>query len=161
MIKKTPIVVFLFILVFLLTFGISRYNINKRAEKKSTYVTSTGNIIMGGMASDKEKIESFKKSVEEDSKFRKYWDLLHLSSKYEKEENYNTAIETRREALSYARTKGDVFQVIWGLIRLYEKTGQYELAIKEIDKVKTVNDREDVLKKAEEIRKRLLELKSQ
>ncbi|MBU1128997.1 MAG: hypothetical protein KJ995_08185 [Candidatus Omnitrophica bacterium] len=137
--------------VLLTTFGISKYDEKRKA--KLTYHTihesKDSTMIIGGMAENKEKIETFKESLKEQD-FRGYWDNLKLSAEQEKAENLLEAIALRKKALSYAKTKGDVFQVYWGLARLYEKNKQYGLAIEQLRKVIEVNSREDVKKDAKE-----------
>jgi tetratricopeptide (TPR) repeat protein len=143
--------------IFLIVFGISQHSKINQSDKHTYQImheTEDGVMVVGGSLQDKSKTDNFKSGLDEGS-FRKYWDSLHLSAKYEKEGNYSKAIESRKNALPFAKTKGDVFQIIWGLARLYEKSGQYELAVRELNKVPEVNDRIDVQQEAEEWKKRL------
>lgn len=145
------------IFCFLILWGHNKYLLTKR-DANITYHTShkTKNsaMLIGGMASDKDKVDIFRDGLEEKD-FRKYWDLLHEASAYSKEGNYGEAIRKNKEALNYAKSRGDIFQVYWGLARLYEKSGEYELALRILDKVPEVNDRKDVQQEAEEWKKRL------
>lgn len=138
-----PIVLFL----FLITFGISKYNEGKK-EKKLTYHTmhesKGGVMIIGGSADDKTKIDAFKDSLEEDDS---YWDNLHISSDYRRKGDINNAIIYTKKALEVARSKGDQFQARMGLARLYGMNKQYDLAIEEYKWCIDYSNRPDVIEK--------------
>ena len=120
--------------IFLLLFGISQYKAVK-VKTSSTYMTAykskDGSIMtMGGMASDKEKIDSFKKSMEEESE---YYDYLEASYSYEKKGDYQNAVTEGEKALEFAKARGDHWMVRASLAKLYEKVGKYDLALKQYD----------------------------
>lgn len=143
----------------LILFGISKYNTGK-AHRKNFHIVNSGNMLIGGMKNGKEKIESFKASLEEDS-FKKFWDQLNLSNQYRRKGDYANAIKLRKEALKLARGKGDEFQVRMGLAKLYEATKEYGLALEEYDWLLDYSDRSDVVEELNESRKRIERLKAE
>ena len=147
--KKIKYIIIFVIFAFPLLWEYNQYAA-KKGSPELTYHTkhesSNGVMIIGGMAKNKDKIDSFKDSLEEES-FSKLWDTLDLSNKYRKEGNIVKAIEIRKEALQYAKGKGDQFQVHSGLARLYNENKQYDLAIKEYEWCIDYSNRPDVIVK--------------
>lgn len=119
------------VVIFLVLFGISQYKTLKVTTSPiytSVYKSKSGAVMtMGGMASDKEKIDLFKKDLEQDDDF---WEYLDKSDKYTKNGEYLNAIEELKKATSIY--PGD-HTPHTRLTNLYEKIGQYDLAIKEYD----------------------------
>ncbi len=122
------------LVIFLVLFGVSQYKTLK-VKAPPMYMTiykSKGGAVMamGGTGSDKEKIDAFKKSLEENDEFS---DCLESSYSYEKKGDYQNAVIEGEKALELAKTKGDHWMVRAGLAELYEKVGKYDLAIKQYD----------------------------
>ena len=131
----THITIITVVTVFLVFFGISQYSQKKRI-KNDVYMTQSGAMIFGGMAKDKDKIESFKKDFEKDDVFNRFWNYLDLSVECEKKGDYTNAIIEREKALELAikeMGKAPQAQARDGLRELYEKVGMYDNAIKQYD----------------------------
>lgn len=132
--KKTPkILIISSITIFLILFGISQYK-NIGIKKSPTYATvhksEAGVMLISGMGSDKNKLDSFKKSLEED---KEYSDHIYASIQYEKNGDFEKAIIEREKALATTKNLGDIWGARVGLATLYEKVGKYDLAIKQYD----------------------------
>lgn len=118
------------IVVFLSLFGISQYkhiNVKPSPIYTTIYKSNAGVMTMGGMASDKNKIDSFKKDLEDDE----FLNYLEASYNYEKKGDNQNAVIQGEKALEFAKSAGDVWQVRAGLATLYEKIGKYDLALKQ------------------------------
>jgi tetratricopeptide (TPR) repeat protein len=138
------------ILLALVFFYASKHNIFQRAgkgEAKYTHTRRVGNMLIGGMMSDRDKIDSFANDIMEDDAFNKHWSLLEKSNELRKAGDYNGAIKARIEALEYAQGIGQKFQTKIGLARLYRMNGQYDLAIKEYEWCINYSNRPDVIEK--------------
>ena len=137
----------LFVLIFL---GISTYNTYQKPLKdgnKYIYTKKDGTMLIGGMKSDKEKIDSFAEDMTREDDFNKHWDLLDKSNELRKKGDYKGAIEYRLESLEYAKGIGQKFQVKLGLAKLYKMDKQYDLAIKEYEWCIEYSNRPDVIEK--------------
>lgn len=147
--NKTKFITFGIVFIFLMVWGYSRYSTQKVAPKQTyhtSYKTENSAMLIGGMAKDREKIDTFKKGLEEEN-FRAYWDNLHLASSYEKKGDIGNAILYTKKALEIAKSKGDTFQAKMGLARLYRENKQYELAIEEYEWCIEYSNRPDVIEK--------------
>lgn len=121
------------VVVFLLLFGVSQYKyIKVKASPIYTtiYKSNAGVMTMGGMASDKDKLDSFKKSLEQD---KEYSDHMYAAIQYEKSGDFENAIREREKAIEVTKYLGDIWMARAGLAKLYEKVGKYDLAIKQYD----------------------------
>lgn len=132
--KKTPkILITSSIAIFLILFGISQYK-NIGIKKSPTYATvhksEAGVMLISGMSSDKDKLDSFKKSLEKD---KEYSDHIYVAIQYEKNGDFENAIIEREKALATTKNLGDIWGARVGLAKLYEKVGKYDLAIKQYD----------------------------
>ena len=120
------------VVIFLLLFGISQYKYIK-IKASPVYMTmhksDTGVMTIGGMASDKAKIDSFKKGLEED----KCLNYLEASYSYKKQGDYQNAVIQAEKALELAKSRGDHWMVRTELAELYEQIGKYDLALKQYD----------------------------
>jgi len=146
--------IFLILVVIISAFYVISVPVRNRKSKK-TYTTSSGTMLIGGMASDKNKIEDFKKSLENDKAHRKFWDYIHMSSAEQEKKDYEKAIFYENKALEAARGKGDEFQARMGLARLYEQTKQYKLALEQYDWLLDYSNRPDVIAKLKESQARV------
>ncbi|MBU1808577.1 MAG: hypothetical protein KJ661_03335 [Candidatus Omnitrophica bacterium] len=130
--KNTKLSIISGIAVFLVLFGVSQYKITK-VKTPPTYMTAykskDGRIMtMGGMASDKEKIDYFKRDLEQDDESNRFWEHMDKYDRYTQKGEYSNAIEELKKAsVIYP---GDHMPHVF-LAKLYEKTEQYEFAIKE------------------------------
>lgn len=127
--------------VFLLLFGVGQYKsikIRTLPLYSIVHKSDSGVMLIGGMGSDKDKIDSFKEDLEKD---RQYWDYIHKASRYEEQGDYRNAIIFREKALELAEVDGDVWQARAGLGRLYGKLGEYDCALKEYDWLQTYQAR--------------------
>jgi len=145
----------------LLLFGISKYKPIRKPDKKLIHVTTTDNMLIGGLASDKEKIESFKKDFERKDDFNKLWEQLDISNDFRKKGDYEKAIFYREKALEFAKGQGECFQVRMGLAKLYEMAKHYDLALEEYNWLLNNTKRPDVIKELMESRERIEKVKAQ
>ena len=85
---------------------------------------------IGGMPSDKEKIDSFKKDLEQNNDSNNFWECIDKSDSYTKKGEYSQAVqELKKATIIYPNNHmPHAF-----LAQLYEKTEQYDLSIKEYD----------------------------
>lgn len=132
--KITKISIITGIVVFLVLFGISHYKAVKVKTSPiytTIYKDKSGAVMtMGGMAYDKDKIDSFRMSLEEESE---YYDYLEASYSYEKKGDYQNAVIEGEKALEFAKSRGNHWMVRASLVKLYEKIGKYDLAAKQYD----------------------------
>lgn len=138
----TSISIIVIVTIFLVFFGISQYGQKKKSGKNfyMTQVTKpSGVLIMGG---DRDKIEPFKKDLENNDYIDRYWDHLHQSTAYEKEGKLELAIAELEKALTIIKNG---LEAHWTLAELYEKNGKYDKSIKEYDWV--IACQEEILKK--------------
>ena len=149
----------------LLFFGISKYDVQNKINNRYGYFTSVKRkdsaMLISGMAKDRKKIESFKNDFERDDDFNKYWDQLHLASKYRKQGDYEKAIFHRQKSLEFAHGVGQRFQTKMGLAKIYEMNKQYVLAIKEYEWCVGYSKRPDVIKKLKTAIERIEGLKAE
>jgi len=130
-IKKVSIITG--VVIFLLLFGVSQYKYIK-VRMSPVYTTvhknDAGVMAISGMASDKGKLDSFKKSLDED---KEYSGHIYAAIQYEKSGDFKNAIHEREKALEGTKYLGDIWQARVGLATLYEKVGKYDLAIKQYE----------------------------
>jgi tetratricopeptide (TPR) repeat protein len=121
------------IVIFLLLFGVSQYKhikIKTSPIYTTIYKSNAGVMTIGGMASDKDKLDSFKKSLEQD---KEYSDRIYAAIQYEKSGDFENAIREREKALEGTKYVGDIWEARVRLATLYEKVGKYDLALKQYD----------------------------
>lgn len=121
------------VVIFLLLFGVIQYKhieVKKSPVYTTMYKSNAGVMIIGGMASNKDKLDSFKNSLEQD---REYSDHIYAAIQYEKSGDFENAISEREKALESTKYLGDIWEARAGLATLYEKVGKYDLAIKQYD----------------------------
>lgn len=131
--KITKISIISGVVIFLLLFGVSQYKYIKVKTSPvytTAYKSNAGVMLIGGMASDKNKLDSFKKSLEQD---KEYSDHIYAAIQYEKNGDFENAISEREKALENTKNYGDIWEARVGLAKLYEKIGKYDLAIKQYD----------------------------
>lgn len=86
-------------------------------------------------------VEGARVIAERNAKIDYFHDILDQGIKYEEEGKYDLAVEQYKKALD---THHDDWMAHCGLARVYEKSGQYELAIQEIDWIVAQNPRQQV-----------------
>ena len=123
------------ITILFILFGISQYAQKRKIVKEPIYTTRSGNIIIGVMASDKDKLESFKRDLDKDKDdpFNRYLDVAYS---YKDKGDYEKAIQYGERALKIAVDEmgsSPQYMVRDILAKLYEKTGKYDNAIKEFE----------------------------
>jgi len=121
------------VMLFLILFGISQYKyirVKVSPIYTTTHRSNAGVIAMGGMASDKDKIDSFKNDLEKKDTLGIYQDYINSAIAYKEKGDYEKAIKEALEALKIYPNNWTTHSV---LVDLYELAGKYDLALKEYD----------------------------
>lgn len=95
------------------------------SQHQGIYTTSTSNIIIGGMSSDKDKLDSFKRDLERDNEYSMH---IEHAYNYKKIGSYKKSIDEFKKALSIYPGDSTAHEE---LADLYEKIAEYELSINE------------------------------
>jgi len=121
------------VVIIFLIIGINCYEYIKTNESPlymTMYKSNTGSVmLLGGMTSDKKKIDSFKRDLEEDE----CSSYLDESYNYKKQGDYQNAIVQAEEALKLAKTINELWMIRTELADLYEKVGKYSFALNQYD----------------------------
>lgn len=130
LIKRTTIIVIILILTpFLYKLGLLYYMFYQ--EHKSAEI-------------GRKNLEGQEAMAEMKTKIHEFATIIRSGKQYEDEGRYNLSIEKYKMALEMAKEQDDIWMAHCGLARAYKKSGQYELAIKEIDWIIAQNPRQEV-----------------